>query len=153
MPGSRPAIRAVMSWPVRAPRHSPKWPWPNAKNALRRRGEGDITGTVSGRLGRCPIQRETLRSCTPGSSCFVCAINTSARRQSGAASNPASSTVSGQAKAKQGLHEIWMVETRAQAQRAFDDWLKRYDDKVARTGSEGANRRRLEDFDRFRRSA
>ena len=36
---------------------------------------------------------------------------------------------SGQAKAKQGLHEIWMAETKAQADRAFDDWLQRYDDK------------------------
>ena len=31
---------------------------------------------------------------------------------------------SGQAKAKQGLHEIWMAETKAQAERAFDDWLE-----------------------------
>ena len=36
---------------------------------------------------------------------------------------------SGQAKAKQGLHEIWMAETKAKAERAFDDWLERYDDK------------------------
>ena len=36
---------------------------------------------------------------------------------------------SGQAKAKQALHEIWMAETKAQAERAFDDWLERYDDK------------------------
>ena len=36
---------------------------------------------------------------------------------------------SGQAKAKQGLHEIWMAETKAQAERAFDDWLERYNDK------------------------
>ena len=36
---------------------------------------------------------------------------------------------SGQAKAKQGLHEIWMAETRAKAERAFDNWLERYDDK------------------------
>ena len=36
---------------------------------------------------------------------------------------------SSQAKAKQGLHEIWMAETKAQAERAFDDWLERYDDK------------------------
>ena len=36
---------------------------------------------------------------------------------------------SGQAKAKQGLHEIWMAETRANAERAFDEWLERYDDK------------------------
>ena len=36
---------------------------------------------------------------------------------------------SGQAKAKQGLHEIWMAETRAKAERAFDEWLERYDDK------------------------
>ena len=35
---------------------------------------------------------------------------------------------SGQAKAKQGLHDIRMAETRA-AERAFDDWLERYDDK------------------------
>ena len=34
---------------------------------------------------------------------------------------------SGQAKAKQGLHEIWMAETKAQAERAFDEWLERYD--------------------------
>ena len=31
------------------------------------------------------------------------------------------------AKAKQGLQEIWMAETRAQ--RAFDDWIERYEDK------------------------
>ena len=36
---------------------------------------------------------------------------------------------SGQAKAKQGLHEIWMAETRAKAERAFDEWIERYDDK------------------------
>ena len=36
---------------------------------------------------------------------------------------------SSQAKAKQGLHEIWMAETRATAERAFDEWLERYDDK------------------------
>ena len=36
---------------------------------------------------------------------------------------------SGQAKAKQGLQEIWMAETRAQAERAFDDWIERYEDK------------------------
>ena len=36
---------------------------------------------------------------------------------------------SGQAKAKQGLHEIWMTETRAKAERAFDQWLERYHDK------------------------
>ena len=33
------------------------------------------------------------------------------------------------AKAKQGLQEIWMAETRAQAERAFDDWIERYQDK------------------------
>ena len=32
-------------------------------------------------------------------------------------------------KAKQGLHEIWMAETRAAAERAFDDWIERYEDK------------------------
>ena len=36
---------------------------------------------------------------------------------------------SSQAKAKQGLHETWMAETRANAERAFDQWLQRYDDK------------------------
>ena len=36
---------------------------------------------------------------------------------------------SSQPKAKQDLHEIWMAETRAQAERAFNDWLERYDDK------------------------
>ena len=36
---------------------------------------------------------------------------------------------SGQPKAKQGLQEIWMAETRAQAERAFDDWIERYQDK------------------------
>ena len=36
---------------------------------------------------------------------------------------------SSQAKAKQDLHEIWMAETKAQAEHAFDDWLERYDDK------------------------
>ena len=40
---------------------------------------------------------------------------------------------SGQAKAKQGLHEIWMAETRAKAERAFDQWLERYDDKSPKT--------------------
>ena len=33
------------------------------------------------------------------------------------------------AKAKQGLQQIWMAETRAQAARAFDDWIERYEDK------------------------
>ena len=32
-------------------------------------------------------------------------------------------------KAKQGLYEIWVTETKAQAEHAFDDWLERYDDK------------------------
>ena len=36
---------------------------------------------------------------------------------------------SAQAKAKHGLHEIWMAETRAKAERAFNEWLERYDDK------------------------
>lgn len=36
---------------------------------------------------------------------------------------------SSQAKAKQGLHEIWMAETRAAAERAFDHWIERYRDK------------------------
>ena len=36
---------------------------------------------------------------------------------------------SAQAKAKQGLHEIWMAKTRAKAERAFNQWLERYDDK------------------------
>ena len=36
---------------------------------------------------------------------------------------------SGQPKAKQGLHEIWMAETRAAAERAFDHWIERYEDK------------------------
>ena len=34
---------------------------------------------------------------------------------------------SGQAKAKQGLHEIRKAETRAKAERAFDEWLAFYD--------------------------
>ncbi len=34
-----------------------------------------------------------------------------------------------QAKANQGLREIWMAETRAAAERAFDDWIERYDEK------------------------
>lgn len=36
---------------------------------------------------------------------------------------------SSQAKAKEGLHQIWMAETRAEAERAFDRWLVRYRDK------------------------
>ena len=32
---------------------------------------------------------------------------------------------SGQAKARQGLHEIWMAETKAKAERAFDQWSSR----------------------------
>ena len=36
---------------------------------------------------------------------------------------------SGQAKAKQGLHEIWMAETRAKAERAFNEWIERYHGK------------------------
>ena len=36
---------------------------------------------------------------------------------------------SGQPKAKRVLHEIWMAETRAAAERAFDDFLARYEDK------------------------
>ena len=34
-----------------------------------------------------------------------------------------------QAEAKQGLHEIWMAETSAKAERAFDEWIERCDDK------------------------
>ena len=36
---------------------------------------------------------------------------------------------SSQPKAKEGLHQIWMAETRAEAERAFDRWLARYRDK------------------------
>lgn len=36
---------------------------------------------------------------------------------------------SSQAKAKQGLHEIWMAAPRAAAERALDLWLKCYEDK------------------------
>lgn len=35
----------------------------------------------------------------------------------------------GQAKAKQGLREIWMAESRAAAESAFDDFMERYEDK------------------------
>ena len=35
----------------------------------------------------------------------------------------------GQAKAKDGLHQIWMAETRDAAERAFDRWLAMYRDK------------------------
>jgi transposase-like protein len=34
-----------------------------------------------------------------------------------------------QAKAKQALHNIWQAETRADAEKAFDDFIKRYDAK------------------------
>ena len=34
-----------------------------------------------------------------------------------------------QAKAKEALHEIWMAETRADAQRAFDQFIHTYQDK------------------------
>ena len=36
---------------------------------------------------------------------------------------------SSQSKAKQGPHEIWMAETRARAERAFDNWIERYYEK------------------------
>ncbi len=36
---------------------------------------------------------------------------------------------SSQAKTKEGLHQIWMAETREQAESAFDHWLARYQDK------------------------
>lgn len=36
---------------------------------------------------------------------------------------------SGQVKAQQGLHEIWMAETRVQTERTLHHWCKRYDDK------------------------
>ena len=46
---------------------------------------------------------------------------------------------SSQPKAKQDLHEIWMAETRAQAERAFNDWIERYEDKYPKaTGLSGA---------------
>ena len=35
----------------------------------------------------------------------------------------------GQRKAKQGLHEIWMAETRPATECAFDHWIERYEDK------------------------
>ena len=50
---------------------------------------------------------------------------------------------SGQAKAKQGLHEIWMAETKAQAERAFDEWLERYDDKYPNHRLPGRDRDEL----------
>lgn len=34
-----------------------------------------------------------------------------------------------QPKAKQGLHDIWQSETKADAEQAFDDFIKRYEDK------------------------
>ena len=34
-----------------------------------------------------------------------------------------------QAKAKEALHEIWMAETQADAQRAFDQFIHTYQDK------------------------
>ena len=42
---------------------------------------------------------------------------------------------SGQPKAKQGLQEIWMAETRAAAERAFDNWLERYQDKYPKAAA------------------
>ena len=42
---------------------------------------------------------------------------------------------SSQAKAKRGLHEIWMAETRAAAARAFDDWIERYEDKYPKASA------------------
>ena len=36
---------------------------------------------------------------------------------------------SAQAKAKEALHEIWMAETRADAQRAFDQFINTYQNK------------------------
>ena len=42
---------------------------------------------------------------------------------------------SAQAKAKRGLHEIWMAETRAAAERVFDHWLERYQDKYPKAGA------------------
>ena len=54
---------------------------------------------------------------------------------------------SGQAKAKQGLREIWMTETRAKAERAFDEWLQRYDDKYPKaTACLASNRDELLSF-------
>ena len=38
-----------------------------------------------------------------------------------------------QAKAKEALHEIWMAETRADAQRAFDQFIRIYQDKYPKT--------------------
>ena len=49
---------------------------------------------------------------------------------------------SSQPKAKQGLHEIWMAETRAQAEHAFDDWIERYDDKYPKATACLARHRR-----------
>lgn len=50
---------------------------------------------------------------------------------------------SAQAKAKQGLHETWMAETRAAAERAFDDFLERYEGKYLKaTDLPGAGPRR-----------
>ena len=42
---------------------------------------------------------------------------------------------SGQPKAKQGLHEIWMAETRAAAERAFDNWIERYEEKYPKAAA------------------
>ena len=39
---------------------------------------------------------------------------------------------SGQAKAREGLREIWMSATRADAERAFGGWIERYEDKYPR---------------------
>ncbi len=36
---------------------------------------------------------------------------------------------SSQPKAKQALHQIWMAETREQAQRVFDQFVQMYQDK------------------------
>ena len=42
---------------------------------------------------------------------------------------------SSQAKAKQGLHEIWMAETRAKAERAFDDLAQALRRQVPQPGA------------------
>lgn len=54
---------------------------------------------------------------------------------------------SGQPKAKRGLQEIWMAETRAAAERAFDDWIERYDDKYPKaTACSGRDREEMPAF-------
>ena len=79
--------------PVIGPATMPVWPWPNASHRFSWRGEGPITGSPSGMLGRWPIHCVAPSSRSFGYMHLASRRMTSARRGFAGASTPAISTM------------------------------------------------------------